>query len=367
MRLARSARLLLPLAVISGLLHLPAIAGDWPEREDVDAVVEPLIGKDTPGLGVLVMKNGKVLHLKGYGEANIETGAPVTPDTLFDLASVSKEMTAMAAMLQIEDGLYEPETEISTILPAFADRPGDERALTVSDLVHHVAGLTDYLDGNEALDYQDETTNQEVIAWLARQKPVRPPGVKYEYSNSAYLTLGSLVAAADEEKSLDSVLYNRIFQPLGMTSTGLITSKRVKLSRRARGYVGTGGDFELNEENTVTEGDGNVFTSLADLARYEQALATNGLLSEEATAKLFENGTYDDGSPIEVDGEGYGYGWSLAEGKQRYASHSGSWMGTSTYYQRNLTTGVTVILLANGEDMSNGDLAVDIESAISNE
>lgn len=367
MRLAQTARTFLPFLLLTSLFSLPAFGGDWPERDDVDTVVQPYIGKDTPGLGVLVMKQGKVLHLKGYGEANIETGAPVTADTLFDLASVSKEMTAMAAMLQIEDGLYQPESEISTILPAFADRPGDERALIVSDLVHHVAGLADYLDGNEDLDYQDETTNQEVIAWLAKQKPVRPPGTKYEYSNSAYLTLGSLVAAADEEKSLDTVLYNRIFKPLGMTSTGLITSKRVKLSDRARGYVGTGGDFELNEENTVTEGDGNVFTSLADLARYEQALATNGLLTEEATAKLFENGRYDDGSPIEVDGEGYGYGWSLAEGKQRYASHSGSWMGTSTYYQRNLTTGVTVILLANGEDMSNGDLAVDIETAVSDE
>lgn len=367
MRLAHSMRTILPAVILSCLSHLPAMAGEWPERDEVDAVVEPYVGKDTPGLGVLVMRHGKVVHLKGYGEANIETGAPVTADTLFDLASVSKEMTAMAAMLQIEDELYEPDTEIASILSAFAQRPGDERALTVSDLVHHVAGLADYLDGNEDLDYQDDTTNQEVIAWLVQQKPVRPPGTKYQYSNSAYLALGSLVAAADEELSLDSVLYNRIFKPLGMASSGLITSKRVDLSRRARGYVGTGGDFELNEENTVTEGDGNVFTSLADLARYEAALATNGLLSEEATAKLFENGTYDDGSPIVVDGEGYGYGWSLAEGKQRYASHSGSWMGTSTYYQRNLTTGVTVILLANGEEMSNGDLAVEIETAVSDE
>ncbi len=356
--------------IAAALFLLSACVPAWAEDPTIDAVdrvVEPVIGQDTPGLGVLVMKGGEVLHMKGYGYTDIASKAPVTRDSLFDLASVSKQMTAQAAMLQMEDGLYTPETEIATILPAFEDQPGEERALTVSDLVHHVSGLADYLDGNEELNYGAETTNAEVVAWLARQPLLRPPGTKFDYSNSGYLTLGTLVTKADDKKSLDDVLEERIFKPLGMTSSGLVTSSRIDENRQVTGYSGTKGKFDESYSPTVTEGDGNVITSLADLAKYEKALATNALLSEEATEKLFENGTYDDGSAIEEDGEGYGYGWSIATGKQNYATHSGSWMGTSTYYQRNLTSGVTVILLANGEDISLGDLATEVEQAAEEE
>ncbi|MBB4065914.1 serine hydrolase domain-containing protein [Gellertiella hungarica] len=355
------------LALVATMLAAGAAMAEDPEIGAVDEAVEPYLGKDTPGLGVLVMRDGEIIHLKGYGYADIAAETPVTRDSLFDLASVSKQMTAQAAMLQIEDGLYTPETEIATILPAFEDQPGEERALTVSDIVHHVSGLADYLDGNEELNYGAETTNAQVIEWLARQPLLRPPGTKFDYSNSGYLTLGSLVAAADGKKSLDDVLEERIFKPLGMTSSGLVTSSRIDENRQVTGYSGTGGKFDESYSPTVTEGDGNVITSLADLAKYEKALATNALLSEEATDKLFENGTYDDGSAIEEDGEGYGYGWSIATGKQNYATHSGSWMGTSTYYQRNLTSGVTVILLANGEDISLGDLAAEVEQAAGEE
>lgn len=350
------------LLAVAGAAH----AAD-PSIPAVDRAVKAYLGKDTPGLGVLAMKDGEVLHLKGYGYADIESETPVTRDSLFDLASVSKQMTAQAAMLQIEDGLYTPDTEISTLLPAFKNQPDDERPLVVSDLVHHVSGLADYLDGNEELDYGAETTNAQVIKWLARQPLVRAPGTKFDYSNSGYLTLGSLVAAADGKKSLGDVLQERIFGPLGMTSSGLVTSDRIDQDRQVTGYAGTKGKFEESYSPTVTEGDGNVITSLADLVRYEKALATNELLTPEATDRLFENGSYDNGDPIVEDGDGYGYGWSISEGKQNYAYHSGSWMGTSTYYQRNLTTGVTVILLANGEDISLGDLATDVETAVSDE
>lgn len=353
----------LALACLTTVLAGPALAAD-PSIRAVDKVVKAYLGKDTPGLGVLAMKDGEVLHLKGYGYADIENETPITRDSLFDLASVSKQMTAQAAMLQIEDALYAPETEIATLLPAFENQPGEERALTVADLVHHVSGLADYLDGNEELNYGAETTNAEVVKWLSRQPLVRAPGTKFDYSNSGYLTLGSLVAAADGRKSLDDVLEERIFKPLGMTSSGLVTSDRIDEDRQVTGYAGTGGKFEESYSPTVTEGDGNVITSMADLVKYEKALATHALLSEEATDRLFENGAYDDGNPIVEDGDGYGYGWSISEGRQNYAYHSGSWMGTSTYYQRNLTSGVTVILLANGEDISLGDLASEVEGAV---
>ena len=355
---------------LAGLLSLsilvPAIvsAQDDPELESVDEVVASAVGKQTPGLGVLVMKDGEVLHMKGYGVADVESGKEVDADSLFDLASLSKEMTALAAMLQMKDGLYEKDTPISELLPVFAKTEFDGRPVNVGDLVHHLSGLTDYLSGDETLDYGEKTTNAQVLEWLAKQPQDHPAGEKFDYSNSGYVTLGSLVAAADKADSLSDVLHARVWDKLDMDSTGLITP--VHPDRVVSGYKGEGGDFEPSDDTTNVEGDGNVFTSLRDLSKYEHALSQHELLSEEATDELFENGDYDDGSPIEdEDGKGYGFGWTVEEADgEKYAVHTGSWKGTATYYQRNLTTGVTVIVLANNEDAGVVPLAEAIESAL---
>ncbi|MFM8458652.1 MAG: serine hydrolase domain-containing protein, partial [Chthoniobacterales bacterium] len=339
-------------------------AQEDPELEAVDELVAPLIDKETPGLGVLVMKDGEVIHMKGYGVADVESGKEVDADSLFDLASLSKEMTALAAMLQIKDGLYEQDTPISKMLPVFAQTEFDGRPVNVGDLVHHLSGFTDYLSGDEDLDYGEKTTNAQVLEWLAKQEQDHPAGEKFDYSNSGYVTLGSLVAAADKADSLSDVLHARVWDKLDMDSTELITP--VHPDRVVSGYKGEGGDFEPSDDTTNVEGDGNVFTSLRDLAHYERALSQHELLSEEATDELFENGSYDDGSPIkDEDGKGYAYGWTVEEADgEKYAVHTGSWKGTATYYQRNLTTGLTVIVLANNEDAGVVPLAEAIESAL---
>ena len=352
------------LLAIAALGHANVLAQDEPELEAVDELVAPLINDVTPGLGVLVMKDGKVLHMKGYGISDINSGKRVDADALFDLASLAKGMTALAAMLQMNDGLYDEDTPISKLLRVFAKTEFDGRAVTVGDLVHHLSGLTDYLSGDESLDYGEETTNAQVLEWLAKQAQDHAAGEKFEYSNSGYVTLGSLVAAADKADSLSDVLHKRVWDKLDMDSTGLITP--VHPDRVVSGYKGESGKFEPSDDTTATEGDGNVFTSLRDLARYEHALSRHELLSEEATDQLFSNGTYDDGSPIkDEDGKGYGFGWTVEEADgEKYAHHTGSWKGTATYYQRNLTSGVTVIVLANNEDAEVVPLAEAIESAL---
>ncbi len=328
----------------------------------VDAVVGNYLNSDSPGIAVLVMQGDRVLHMRGYGFADIATQTPVTPDSLFDLASVSKQMTALAVMLQLRDGLYTLDTPIGDILAPFANRHDDKRPVTVRDLIHHVSGLADYLDGT--LDYQAETTNAEVVAWLARQPLLRRPGIVFDYSNSGYVTLGSLVAAADNANSLADVLRARIWEPLGMDQVFLVGP--MDPIHTVTGYTGSNGNFEESYWYTVTEGDGNVFISLHDLALYEAAFATNALLTPKETARLFLNGTYDDGRAIDDgEGDGYGFGWSTVNHNgQTYATHGGSWSGTSTWYQRNLTTGITIIVLANGENTYTGNLAAEIEEAL---
>jgi hypothetical protein len=114
------------------------------------------------------------------------------------------------------------------------------------------------------------------------------------------------------------------------------------------------------------QGDGSVLTNLRDLARYERSLVKHRLLDARHTAMLFRNGNFDNGNPIDDgEGSGYGFGWSVSTWNgSRYAAHSGSWMGTSTYYLRNLDSGISVIVLANVEDLDVESIATDVEAAL---
>lgn len=345
------------------LLSVAAICCGFPVLADpripaVDEAVADVIGTETPGLAVLVTREGKIVHIAGYGFADIAEETPVTPDSIFDLASVSKQMTALVSRMQMIDGLYDPETAIGDILPAFAEDSKADRPIIVLDLIHHLSGLTDYLSGD--LDYGAETTNAEVVDWLAEAERDADPGTEFSYSNSGYLTLGTLVAVAEDKPSLGDVLEQRIWSPLDMEDTALVNA--VDPDRLVTGYTGTDGTFDEASDPNISEGDGNVFSTVADLAKYEAWLSDNTMLPD--FRPLIDNGTLDDGTPIDDGGAGYGFGWELVSTDEAdYAMHSGSWTGTSTYYLRNLATGVSVVLLANGEDIDLDALALEIEAA----
>jgi CubicO group peptidase (beta-lactamase class C family) len=332
--------------------------------EAVDRIAEQHAGKDSPGLGVLVMRNGTVLHMKGYGVANIETGDPVDGDTIFDLASVSKQMTALAAMMLIKEGSLRQDMPVADILRSFRAQPARFRPLTVGDLIHHTSGLQDYLN-KDRFAYTDDMTNKDVLHWLGHQPLQWAPGTRFAYSDSGYIALASLIAKVERKSSLHVVLQKRIFGPIGMKATGMVDLPDSAVeSKITSGYSGRDGIFKENTAPTVTEGDGNVFSSLRDLARYEKALVNHRFLDRHDTQKLFENGMFDDGSPIENGIAGYGFGWFLERRNgSDYAFHSGNWMGTSAFYQRNLTTGLTIILLANGENFTAPAVADQIEKA----
>ena len=324
-------RLFLAALPLVCLTDTVAAQGDNPSREDVDALVEPYVGKDAPGIAVLVMRNGEILHMKGYGQADTEADVPVDADTVFDLASLSKQMTDMALMLLIDKGLVKEDVLLKDVLPAFKSQNTGERDLTIGDLVHHVSGLPDY--ASAGFDYKPESTNDEVIAWLVEQPLVRPPGTEFEYSNSGYVVLANVIAALDGKDSLADVLRGRIWGPLGMGSTNLITpAEGVDPAKVTKGYSGTNGDFKESMVPSALEGDGEVLTTISDLALYQAALDRNTLLDPDAIKRLCTTGTMDDGSPLkQKDGSGYGFGWNIVtDNGQDYCWHNGSWFGTST-------------------------------------
>lgn len=357
-----AARLVSGLAVC--LAAAPTVAAE--RMAAVDALVRPHVGVETPGLAVLVTRHGETLHAAGYGLADISRRTPVTGDTLFDLASVSKQMTALVAALQVAEGRLAADTPVSRLLPALpSPHPGGHRPITVADLVHHASGFADYLDGNDEIAFDETTTNQDILDWVTATPLLRKPGKAFDYSNTGYAVLGSLVAAVDGAPGLEAVLKARLFEPLGMTSTAAGGPADPK--RRATGYAGSGGSFEDSSWDTAVVGDGTVWTSLNDLARYEAALAGGTLVSAKTRKMLFTNGRLDSGRAIDDgDGAGYGWGWSLYEDEEggRVAAHSGSWYGTATAYRRSLDTGLTVIVLANGEDFDAEALADTIAEQV---
>lgn len=354
------------IVIALALLCASPAAAVEPSLPAVDRIVARIVGQEAPGIAVLMTRAGKIVHMRGYGYADLDREIAVSADTVFDLASVSKQMTALGAALLIADGRLSLDSEIGEVLPDFAS-DGVERAITLSDLIHHVAALPDYL-GDDAPTFTETTTNAEVVDWLSGMPLEGSPGLRYEYSNSAYLLLASTIAAAAGTADLRNFLQQRVWQPLGMTSTSIATpAPGVKRKQIARGYKGEDGEFEISEEPGLVQGDGSVLTTLRDLARYERALVEHRLLDAAHTQMLFQNGEFDNGNPLDDgEGSGYGFGWSLGEWNgSSYASHSGSWMGTSTYYLRNLDTGVSVIVLANGEDLDAEALASAVEAAYS--
>lgn len=161
---------------------------------EIRALVEEKVGVNGPGAAVLVSRAGVPLHMAGYGLADLKAGTRITPDSLFDLASVSKNMTGVAIMTLVEKGKLKLDQPVAKYVEDFAV-PVKGRAVILLDLLHHVSGLADYTsDDWEGSDEEFATlTNERHLIWLNRTRPRRAPGVKYDYNNSGYALLALIV------------------------------------------------------------------------------------------------------------------------------------------------------------------------------
>ena len=175
----------LPFALFAlAILSSNAVLGATPRNErerEIRALVEEKIDLKGPGVAVLVSRHGEPLHMAGYGMADIGTGAPITPDSLFDLASVAKQMTGVAILTLVEKGKLKLDEPVVRYLPDFAV-PVRGREVTVTDLVHHISGLADFTsDDWDGGDAKFATLTPEThLKWLNGTKARRAPGRKYE-------------------------------------------------------------------------------------------------------------------------------------------------------------------------------------------
>ena len=346
----------------------PADASLATLSRQVDALFAPLTEGARPGAVVLVGREGKVLHKKAYGLANVSRRIPLTPATVFDLGSIGKSFTALAIMLLAEGGKLRYDDALARFFPEFATYASNVR---LRHLLQHTAGFPDYedllknsvqLDNNYPRSASTpksalEPTSSDVLRLLSKQTLRFQPGTKYEYSDSGYVLLGQVVAKVSGQQYA-TFLQQRIFRPLRMTKTVVYDETRPPIPGRAVSYKRLGDtyvDIDYSPLNFVY-GDGSTNSTVEDLFKLDRALYTNAFLKAATLAQAFRSGMLPDGTRTE-----YGFGWFVrpAVGLARI-SHGGTQVGFRSLFVRYPQQQLVVIVLGNFLDFDRERLAYEV-------
>jgi CubicO group peptidase (beta-lactamase class C family) len=329
-------------AVFAVALLLGGCASGIKPADPTDALMARYVG-DVPGASLLVLKDGKALVRRDYGKANLETGEDATPATNYRLASVSKQFTAAAILLLAEDGKLRLDDPIRRWLPTL---PASTQAVTLRQLLDHTGGLLDYED-LMAPDTREQLGDEDVLRLVAATPKVYfAPGSAYRYSNTGYVLLGLVVEQASGQR-LPDFLQQRIFAPLHMRHTVLYEhGKGPEVANRAYGYSEVDGRWTRTDQSptSATRGDGGIYSSIDDLAKWDAALYDDRLLSGALRQLAFSPHVKVTGEPYEAS---YGYGWRIT-GDTLW--HSGESIGFRNVIVRWPQQHLTVIVLSNRND-----------------
>ncbi len=333
--------------------HVAARAADGGPLDEsfVDSLFADFNTPASPGAAVLVAMDGKVLVAKGYGLADLEARSPVTPHTNFRLASVTKQFTAMAVMLLVQDGKLRLDESLTDIFPGF---PAYGSRVTVRHLLTHNGGLRDYEDF-----VPDSQATQVLDADVLRRMMTLdstdfPPGSRFRYSNTGYAMLAMIVEKRSRTRFAD-FLKSRIFDRVGMPWTLAREEGRTPVQRRAYGYSRRGGAWVRTDQSSTSAvlGDGGIYSSVSELYRWSSALETRELLSDSIRALIFRRGTRSDSAGVD-----YGFGWYL---ETRHAlprtRHTGTTVGFRNAIIRYPTLRATIIVLTNRANATAAALA----------
>lgn len=321
-----------------------------PPDPGIDALLQRYDGQ-VPGAAVLVLKDGQPVFRRGYGLAVVEDGTPVSPASNFRLASVSKQFTAAAILLLAEDGtltLDDPVKKWLPGLPAVAD------TITLRHLLIHASGLIDYEDLMDPADTR-QVHDVDVLHLLEKEnRTYFAPGNGYRYSNGGYALLALVVGKASGS-DFASFLRQRIFLPLGMTHTLAHQDGVDDVPNRAYGYSEIDGRWERTDQSTTSAvlGDGGIYSSIDDLAKWDAALYDERLLRRSSLQQAFSPANRTD----EPDVPYYGFGWRI-NGQALW--HSGESIGFRNVIVRYPAQKLTVIMLTNRNAPEPYAMAIDI-------
>jgi CubicO group peptidase (beta-lactamase class C family) len=340
-------------------------------RKKVDAVFADVARADTPGCALGVIRDGQLIFRRGYGQAVLEHGIAITPQTVFDIGSVSKHFTAAAIVLLAQQGKLSLDDDIRKYVPELPDYSGKgaagqggkaPRKLTIRHLLHHTGGVRNYdtMMALAAVDFSGRTGDKEALDYIVRQKQLNfPPGDEYLYSNSGYFLL-SLVVKQASGKTLREFAAENIFQPLGMKDTQYLDDTTQIIPRRATGYdPREKGGFKIEMSGFEQTGDGAVQTTVEDFLLWDQNFYSGKVLGQQGLEWLQTPGTLNDGKKI-----AYAFGLQVSKYKGLpVVEHGGSWAGYRAHYLRFPERKFSVVTLCNVSNANPGGRARKVADA----
>jgi len=292
---------------------------DEPAKK-VDAFLSQWDKKDMPGCAVGVVRDGRLVYKRGFGMANLDYDIPNTSSTLFNLASMSKQFTAMSIALLVQQGKLSLDDDIRKYLP---EMPKYDETITIRHLIHHTSGIRDY----EALIFfgghgnDNAHSPKAILNMLARQKNITfKPGSKYQYSNSGYFLLGIIVERVSR-KSLRAFAEENIFKPLGMKNTLFSDNRFEVVKNRAQGYR-IGPDKSIRARSSLNDlvGDSGVLSTVEDLYLWDQNFYEPKVGNKELIELITTPGTFNNGEKMN-----YAFGfWRVEYRGLPVIEHSGN-------------------------------------------
>ena len=292
----------------------------------IDDIFKPWNKPGTPGAAVAVIRDGKLVFQKGYGIANLEYDVPISPGTIFHVASVSKQFTAMALVLLEQEGKLSLEDDIRKYL---TELPDYGHKIAIRNLLQHTSGIRDQWQTLSLAGWRmdDVITQKQILRMLFHQKELNfEPGTRHLYSNGGY-TLAAEIVARVSGKPLPEFCDERIFRPLGMTHTHFHDDHRRIVRDRAYSYEKTGDGFRASPLNYANAGATSLFTTAPDLVKWLDNFRDPKVGGPKGIARLQEQALLTDGEKVD-------YALGLAIGKfrgLRTVSHGGADAGYRSY------------------------------------
>ena len=279
---------------------------------------------DSPGCALGVYWNGRIDYARGYGMANLELGVALSPQSVFDIGSTSKQFTAISIMLLARDGKLSLDDDIRKYIP---ELPDYGKTITIRHILTHTSGIRDYLTlwALAGVDDADLTTDQDALDLLSRQRELNfAPGDQWLYSNSGFF-LASIIVKRVSGKTLAQFAAERIFAPLGMSHTRFNDDHMSVIANRATGYAprDSGAGWATAMSNFEQTGDGAVQTSIEDMQRWDENFYTGTVGGAETIAAMQKTATLNDGRK-----QTYALGLMVDQYRGLHTvSHGGAWAG----------------------------------------
>ena len=326
---------------------LPALTADQISAID-RFLASDMKGRQIPGVAVGVYSRGQVLLTKGYGMSNVELSVPAKPETVFQSGSVGKQFLSAAIMLLVEEGKI---TLDDSIVKYFPNAPETWRPILIKNLLSHTSGLAEYESAERVgpkgpfylrLDFTEDELAEKVEALPIDFKA----GEEWSYRNTNYLLLGIVIHKVTGKFYAD-FLQERIFVPLGMTSTRLISEADI-IPNRAAGYELHHNELKNQEWVSPTfdsTGDGTLYFNVIDLAKWDGALYGTTFLKQASLDRMWTVYPLNNGKPNPAN---YGFAWMMEPmNGHKTTQHGGAWQGFTCFILRYPDDNLSVAVLTN--------------------